>query len=70
MGARYPCISPKPHAPDLLFKARYSFHPRRARIANHTVEFEVFVGSELRASRDQIRTTQGPDFDCSRQVDF
>jgi len=39
-------------------------------LPTHTVEFEGFHGSDFRTLRDQICTTQGPDADCVRQVDF
>ena len=36
----------------------------------NTVEFKGFVASDIRGSRDQICTTEGPKIDCVRQVDF
>ena len=36
----------------------------------HTMEYAGFVGSKFRALCDQICTTQGPEVNCVRQVDF
>ena len=37
---------------------------------DHTVGLEGFVRSDSRTSRDRIRTTQGPQVNSVRQVDF